>query len=197
MRRPVACTFLALFALASSLYAANRVLETDRSGIELTGVIGSTMSLWADLNYSGDYAFYLNDGIDNDKAEYLVNSSDHGFQIGTWGLVSNQANTKVTITHDKLKPVDASTYEGIEYRLYIQYPEPDNLTETTMGSCYSSTSYWQSSFSVTYNTSATLTSFSKMGLFVQLDMDSLTKLDDDNAPFGEYASTITLTASAD
>ncbi len=103
----------------------------------------------------------------------------------------------VTITHDKLKPASGGSYGGIEYRLYIQYPEPDNLTETARSYCYSSTSYRQSSFSVTYNTSATLTSFNKMGLFVQLDMDSLTKLDDDNAPFGEYASTITLTASAD
>lgn len=197
MRRHGLCIFLTFFLLVSSLCAKGRVLETDRSGIELTGVIGSTMNLWADLNYSGDYAFYLNDGIDNDKAEYLVNSSDHGYQIGTWGLVSNQANTMVTITHDKLKPASGGSYGGIEYRLYIQYPEPDNLTETARSYCYSSTSYWQSSFSVTYNTSATLTSFNKMGLFVQLDMDSLTKLDDDNAPAGEYASTITLTASAD
>lgn len=196
MRRHVACTFLTLFALASSLCAANRVLETDRSGIELTGVIGSTMSLWADLNYSGDYAFYLNDGIDNDKAEYLVNTSDHGFQIGTWGLVSNQANTTVTITHDKLKPVGASTYEGIEYRLYVQYPKPDDPTKTAMGYCCSSTTS-PTSVSVTYNTSSTLTSFSKMGLFVRLDMGSLTDLDDDNAPSDEYSSTIALTASAE
>ncbi len=185
---------LLLLALSSLLHALS--MEGDRASFEITGVIGSTMSVWADLNYTDEYAFFLNEGLDNDKSEYLVRSSDHGLQIGTWGMVSNYANTTLTITHDKLMPREGGGYEGIEYRLYIQYPEPDDGSRISRTYCYSSAGPYPSSFSRIYNTAGSLTSFGRMGLYVQLDLDSLAELDVLAAPSGAYLSTITLSVMA-
>ena len=170
-------------------------LERDRSAVEVTGVIGSTVSMWADLIYNEDYAFYLNDAIDNEKADYLINSSNHGYQIATWGIVTNLENTTVKITHDKLMSITDNSYSGIEYKLFVDYQDPDDSTSKSRTFCYSEEGeYAQKTFSQTYNVDVAMTSFKNMGLYVQLDVDSLSDIED--APSGEYISTITLTTSA-
>lgn len=198
MMRKYLLLLMMLSTLCFPLFARSISLETDRSGVELTGVIGSALHLSTSLNYTTEYAFFLNEGIDNDKADYLVSSSDHGYQIGYWGLVSNRANTTVTFTHDKLKPLNGTAYGGVEYKLYIQCPKLDDLDNSEWNYCYSMEGGRSpNTFSVTYNTTSPLTSFSRKGLCVQLVMDSLSQLDADNAPSGEYVSTITLTATSD